>query len=137
MEWWNNGIMGKSFREGEVSFSSPFPSFHLSIIPIFPPKAASFSVCISAKNASTGGIKARTEDLFALASGWDLLYLLAPRLLPILVLLLLTVTVGPYWQKVLISTAVFALLAISWDFLVAAGSMVSLGQALFFGMGAT
>jgi branched-chain amino acid transport system permease protein len=81
------------------------------------------------------GVKARTEDLFALASGWDLLYLLAPRLLPIVILLLLTVTVGPYWQKVLISTAVFALLAISWDFLVSAG-MVSLGQALFFGMGA-
>ena len=35
----------------------------------------------------------------------------------------------------LISTSVFALLAMSWDFLASVG-MVSLGQALFFGVGA-
>jgi len=40
-----------------------------------------------------------------------------------------------YWQKVLLSVAVFSLLAISWDILAQSG-MVSLGQALFFGMGA-
>jgi branched-chain amino acid transport system permease protein len=80
-------------------------------------------------------IKARTEDLFALASGWDMLYLLAPRLLPIVITLVLSFTVSLYWQKVMISSAVFALLALSWDLLVCTG-MVSLGQALFFGMGA-
>jgi branched-chain amino acid transport system permease protein len=42
---------------------------------------------------------------------------------------------GIYWQKVLLSVAVFALLAISWDILAQTG-MISLGQALFFGMGA-
>ena len=81
------------------------------------------------------GIKARTEDIYALFSYREMLYLLVPRAIPILVLFLVTLLVGVYWQKVLISTAVFALLALSWDLLTAAG-MVSLGQALFFGIGA-
>jgi branched-chain amino acid transport system permease protein len=49
--------------------------------------------------------------------------------------LLLPLALGAYWQKVLLSVAVFALLAISWDILAQTG-MVSLGQALFFGVGA-
>lgn len=81
------------------------------------------------------GIKARTEDIYALFSYREMLYLLAPRAIPILVLFLITILVEDYWQRVLISTAVFALLALSWDLLAAAG-MVSLGQALFFGVGA-
>lgn len=81
------------------------------------------------------GIKARTEDIYALFSYREMLYLLLPRVVPILILLILTLMVGVYWQKVLISTAVFALLALSWDLLTAVG-MVSLGQALFFGVGA-
>jgi branched-chain amino acid transport system permease protein len=62
-------------------------------------------------------------------------YLAAPRLIPIVGCLVLPFFLGVYWQKVLLSVAVFALLAISWDIL-AQSSMVSLGQALFFGMGA-
>lgn len=81
------------------------------------------------------GIKARSEDIYALFSYREMLYLLAPRVVPILILFILTLVSGVYWQKVLISTAVFALLALSWDFLTSAG-MVSLGQALFFGVGA-
>ncbi|MEN8758879.1 MAG: branched-chain amino acid ABC transporter permease, partial [Desulfobacterales bacterium] len=50
-------------------------------------------------------------------------------------ILLLPLALGIYWQKVLLSVAVFALLAISWDLLAQTG-MISLGQALFFGMGA-
>lgn len=64
-----------------------------------------------------------------------MLYLAFPRLLPILGFIVLPLVLGVYWQKVLISVAVFALLAISWDILAQSG-MVSLGQALFFGMGA-
>ncbi|MCP4687161.1 MAG: branched-chain amino acid ABC transporter permease [Desulfobacterales bacterium] len=64
-----------------------------------------------------------------------MLYLAGPRLLPIAVLLLLPLFLDGYWQKVLLSTAVFALLAMSWDILAQTG-MISLGQALFFGMGA-
>jgi branched-chain amino acid transport system permease protein len=47
----------------------------------------------------------------------------------------LPLVLGVYWQKVLLSVGVFALLAISWDILAQSG-MVSLGQALFFGVGA-
>ena len=81
------------------------------------------------------GIKARSNDIFALCSWREMLYLSAPRLLPIVGLFVLSVVLGIYWQKVLLSVAVFALLALSWDFLAQSG-MVSLGQALFFGMGA-
>lgn len=58
-----------------------------------------------------------------------------PPALPVICLLVLPLLLPTYWQKVLITTAVFAILAMSWDFLVSVG-MVSLGQALFFGVGA-
>jgi branched-chain amino acid transport system permease protein len=81
------------------------------------------------------GIKARSADIFALCSWREMVYLAFPRLLPIVACLVLPLILGGYWQKVLLSVAVFALLAISWDILAQSG-MVSLGQALFFGMGA-
>lgn len=81
------------------------------------------------------GIKVRSSDIFALCSWREMLYLAAPRLVPILGLLALSVLLSPYWQRVLLSVSVFALLAISWDILAQSG-MVSLGQALFFGIGA-
>jgi branched-chain amino acid transport system permease protein len=81
------------------------------------------------------GIKARTDDVFALTSWREMLYLAAPRVIPLAVFLILPLFLGAYWQKVLLSVAVFGLLAISWDIMAQTG-MVSLGQALFFGMGA-
>ena len=81
------------------------------------------------------GIKARSGDIFALNSWREMLYLAAPRFIPIVGFLILPLILGIYWQKVLLSVAVFALLAISWDILAQTG-MISLGQALFFGMGA-
>lgn len=81
------------------------------------------------------GIKVRSEDIFALSSWREMLYLAAPRLIPVAAFIVLPLLLGPYWQRVLLSVAVFALLAISWDILAQTG-MVSLGQALFFGMGA-
>ncbi len=81
------------------------------------------------------GIKVRSADIFALCSWREMLYLAGPRLLPIVGCLVLPLVLGVYWQKVLLSVAVFALLAISWDILAQTG-MVSLGQALFFGVGA-
>lgn len=80
------------------------------------------------------GIKVRSDDIFALTSYREMLYIAIPPLLPVLVLLVLPLFLGTYWQKVLVSAAVFAILAMSWDFLVSVG-MVSLGQALFFGVG--
>jgi len=81
------------------------------------------------------GIKARSSDIFALSSWREMLYLAAPRLLPIVGLLVLSVALSVYWQRVLLSVSVFALLAISWDIMAQTG-MISLGQALFFGTGA-
>lgn len=81
------------------------------------------------------GIKARSDDVFALTSYREMLYVSVPSVLPVAALLVLPLILPTYWQKVLISTSVFAILAMSWDFLVGVG-MVSLGQALFFGVGA-
>jgi len=81
------------------------------------------------------GIKVRSEDIFALNSWREMMYLLAPRVLPLVTLLALALFLPPYWKKVLVSTAVFGMLAMSWDLLVCTG-LVSLGQALFFGVGA-
>jgi branched-chain amino acid transport system permease protein len=80
------------------------------------------------------GIKARSEDIFALTSWREMLYLLAPRALPVVGLLVVIPLTSAYWQEVFISTAVYALLAVSWDLLISAG-LVSLGQALFYGVG--
>lgn len=64
-----------------------------------------------------------------------MIYVALPPLLPVFILLVLPLVLPLYWKKVLISTSVFALLAMSWDLLALVG-MVSLGQALFFGVGA-
>lgn len=80
------------------------------------------------------GIKARSEDIFALSSYREMLYLLAPRAIPVIGLLGATPFLSAYWQEVFISMAVYALLAISWDLLISAG-LVSLGQSLFYGVG--
>jgi branched-chain amino acid transport system permease protein len=84
------------------------------------------------------GIKARCEDMFALSSYREMLYLLLPRVLPVVALLafpLLKGVVGLYWEKVLVITCAIALLALSWDLMASVG-LVSLGQAVFFGAGA-
>ena len=81
------------------------------------------------------GIKVRSEDVFALNSWREMAYLLAPRVLPIAGLVLLGLYCPMYWQRVLVSAAMFGILAMSWDLLASTG-MVSLGQALFFGVGA-
>ncbi len=84
------------------------------------------------------GIKVRSDDVFAIASIRDLLYVVAPRALAVLALLafpLLHAVVSRYWQTVMLNTLVIALLALSWDLLASVG-LISLGQSLFFGLGA-
>jgi len=81
------------------------------------------------------GIKARSDTIYTLASPRDMLYLLLPRVLPIAAILCLPIIVGAgYWGKVIFYACTFALLALSWDFLASVG-LISLGQALFFGIG--
>jgi len=84
------------------------------------------------------GIKARCDDIFALTSHREMLYLLLPRALPVALLLifpLLQGVVGLYWERVVTFSCVIGLLALSWDLMAAVG-LISLGQAFFFGVGA-
>ena len=81
------------------------------------------------------GIKARTDTIFVIASKRDTLYLLLPRVLPVIALLILPLVLKGYWGKVVVFACIYGLLALSWDFMACCG-LFSLGQALFFGMGA-
>ncbi|MBW1819731.1 MAG: branched-chain amino acid ABC transporter permease [Deltaproteobacteria bacterium] len=80
------------------------------------------------------GIKARSADIFALTSYREMLYLLIPGAIPVVGLLCFAPMLSAYWREVIISTAIYALLAMSWDMLMCAG-LLSLGQSLFFGIG--
>lgn len=80
-------------------------------------------------------VKAITDDIFCLSSISEISYLVLPRVLPIVLILLLVFLVPLYWKKVMVITFVMCIMAISWDFLASCG-LVSLGHALFFAMGA-
>ena len=81
------------------------------------------------------GIKIRSDSLFVISSLKDISYLLGPRLFPIILMLSLPLFLGDYWEKVLVYACIYGLLALSWDFIASCG-LFSLGQALFFGIGA-
>jgi branched-chain amino acid transport system permease protein len=82
-------------------------------------------------------IKVLTEDIYALSSLKTMLYVAVPRLLPALLVLLIPVAApGDYFQRVATLAAIYGLLALSWDFIALSTGLVSLGQALFFGVGA-
>ncbi|HIC86364.1 MAG TPA: branched-chain amino acid ABC transporter permease [Desulfobacterales bacterium] len=81
------------------------------------------------------GIKARADTIFAVASWREILYLLLPRAVPVGLLLLLPLFLEGYWGKVLVYACMYGLLALSWDFMASCG-LFSLGQSLFFGLGA-
>ena len=81
------------------------------------------------------GIKVRADTVFAISSYREIFYLLLPRVLPVITLLILPLILTGYWGKVLVFACMYGLLALSWDFLASCG-LFSLGQALFFGFGA-
>jgi len=82
------------------------------------------------------GIKVRSDRIYALMSWRELAYLIFPRFLLIAGLLCLPFVVpGMYWQRVLIIVCVYALLAISFDFLAYFVGLVCLGEAFFLGTG--
>ncbi len=81
------------------------------------------------------GIKARSDTIYMLSSYREMIYILLPRILPISLLLFFPIAVGGgYWGKVLFYSCTFALLALSWELMASVG-LISLGQALFFGVG--
>lgn len=82
-------------------------------------------------------IKVLTDDIYALSSLGNMLYIAVPRLFPVLLLLCLPIlSPSAYMERVITLTAIYALLALSWDFIALSTGLVSLGQALFFGVGA-
>ena len=82
------------------------------------------------------GIKVRSDGLYALMSWRELAYLIAPRSLLIIGLLLLPLVMpGMYWQRVITIVCIYAMLALSFDFLAHYVGLVSLGGAFFVGVG--
>jgi branched-chain amino acid transport system permease protein len=83
------------------------------------------------------GIKVRSEGLYALMSWRELSYLFFPRLVLIGGILILPLVMpSMYWQRVISIVCIYALLALSFDFLAHYVGLVSLGGAFFIGTGA-
>ncbi|WP_028321466.1 branched-chain amino acid ABC transporter permease [Desulfatiglans anilini] len=82
------------------------------------------------------GIKVRTDGLYALMSWRELSYLTLPRLVLILGIIMLPLILPSlYWQRVVSIVCIYALLALSFDFLAHYVGLVSLGGAFFIGVG--
>ena len=82
------------------------------------------------------GIKIRTSGIYAISSWKEMGYLIIPRLLLIVGILLLPLVVtSAYWQRVISIVGIYALLALSFDFLTHFVGLVSLGGAFFVGVG--
>ncbi|MFO7737724.1 MAG: branched-chain amino acid ABC transporter permease [Desulfatiglandaceae bacterium] len=82
------------------------------------------------------GIKVRTDGIYALMSWRELSYLTLPRLVLIVGMLLLPLVMpSMYWQRVISIVCIYALLALSFDLLAHFVGLVSLGGALFIGVG--
>jgi branched-chain amino acid transport system permease protein len=82
------------------------------------------------------GIKVRSDGIYALMSHRELSYLILPRLVLICGLLILPLALPDmYWQRVISITCIYALLAVSFDFLAHHVGLVSLGGAFFVGTG--
>ncbi|MFH2128030.1 MAG: branched-chain amino acid ABC transporter permease [Pseudomonadota bacterium] len=84
------------------------------------------------------GVKVRSDGVYAVASWREMAFLLGPRLLLIAGLLIMPLVLWPvpYWQKVLTIICIYSLLAIGFDFLAHYVGLVSLGGALYIGVGA-
>ncbi|GAB4373407.1 MAG: branched-chain amino acid ABC transporter permease [Deltaproteobacteria bacterium] len=83
------------------------------------------------------GIKVRSEGIYAVSSLREMLYLAGPRIFLIAGLLLLPLLLSPvpYWKRVVNILCVYALLAVSFDFLANCVGLVCLGGAMFVGLG--
>jgi branched-chain amino acid transport system permease protein len=81
------------------------------------------------------GIKVRSDGIYALMSYRELCYLVLPRAVLIVGMLILPLVVPAYWQKVVSYVCIYALLTLSFDFLAHFVGLVSLGGAFFVGTG--
>ncbi len=83
------------------------------------------------------GLKVRTEGMYAISAFQEIFYLIGPRLLLIVGVLLLPLflELAPYWKRVVNIMCVYAILALAFDFLANYVGLVCLGGALFIGVG--
>jgi len=82
------------------------------------------------------GIKVRTDGIYAIMSLRELSYLTLPRLVLIVGMLALPLIMpSMYWQRVISIVCIYALLALSFDFLAHFVGLVCLGGAFFIGIG--
>ena len=82
------------------------------------------------------GVKVRSEGVYAIASWTEGMYLIAPRLFLILAMFVIPLVMPSIYHKRLICLLfIYALLAISFDFLTNYVGLVCLGGALFMGVG--
>ena len=82
------------------------------------------------------GVKVRSEGVYAIASWSEAMYLIAPRLFLILAMVVIPLVMPSIYHKRLICLLfIYALLAISFDFLTNYVGLVCLGGALFMGVG--
>jgi branched-chain amino acid transport system permease protein len=82
------------------------------------------------------GIKVRSDGIYALMSWRELCYLVLPRFVLIVGMLILPLVMPTmYWQRVVSIVCIYALLALSFDFLAHFVGLVSLGGAFFIGIG--
>ena len=81
-------------------------------------------------------IKVRTEGIYAISSWQEASYLVLPRLILIVGLLLLPLIMPSlYWKRVVSIINIYVLLALGFDFLAHYVGLVSLGGAFFVGTG--
>ena len=85
------------------------------------------------------GIKVRTEGIYAVSSWQEVAYLVLPRLVLIVGLLLLPLLIPSLFDRIgnglFPYAAIYALLALGFDFLAHFVGLVSLGGAFFIGVG--
>lgn len=91
---------------------------------------------IQRKKRIDRNIKVLTDGIYAISSWRCLAYVLLPRMVFIIGLLCLPLAISSLaWQKILIISFIFALLAIMYDFLANFVGIVCLGGAFFIGVG--
>lgn len=82
------------------------------------------------------GIKVRSTGIYSVSSWKEISYLSIPPLILVVGLLLLPLVVtNLYWQRVISIVGIYALLALSFDFLTHFVGLVSLGGAFYVGVG--
>ncbi len=80
------------------------------------------------------GVKVRSDTIYAVSSWREMAYLLLPRVLPVVIVLVLPLFLQGYWQGLVFHITMFGLVALACNLLYSLG-LVCLGMAFYFGIG--